>query len=245
MAALPLLRSNPRRAGEGAPTPVDPDISAAKGGNPDPSSKGGNNRVGNKRHALKDRKDDLYETPEEATRALLRAETLPQHIWEPAAGRRAIADILEAAGHQVSCTDLVERNVPGVRAGIDFLMEQEAWLGIDCIVTNPPFKLADEFIRHGLRLCPKVIMLLRYVYHEGINKSDIIDNNLTRVWLGRERLPMMHRDGWEGKKNTNAGQPFAWFVFERDHPNPGGWITRRISWREEEAGKFDQQESVA
>lgn len=195
----------------------------------------GNVRVGNTRHALKDRKDDLYETPSIAVEALLRCETLPEHIWEPAAGRRAIADILEVAGHQVACTDLVRRKAKGVREGIDFLMEQEPWLGIECIVTNPPFKLADEFIRHGLRLCPKVIMLLRWAYAEGAGRSDIIDGHLSRVWLGKERLPMMHRDGWEVNKDTNSGQPFAWFVFEREPETPGAFMVRRMSWRPAQA----------
>ncbi len=193
----------------------------------------GNVRVGNTRHALKDRKDDLYETPAVAVYTLLRCETLPLRIWEPAAGRRAIASILTDAGHQVLCTDLVRRGAPGVHEGIDFLMEPVACDGIDCIVTNPPFKLADEFIRHGLKLCPKVIMLLRWAYAEGAGRSDIIDGHLSRVWLGKERLPMMHRDGWEGHKDTNSGQPFAWFVFEREPPMPGQFTVRRMSWRDE------------
>jgi hypothetical protein len=41
---------------------------------------------GDKRHAVKSRKDDLYETPPEAVAALLRAENLPEVIWEPACG---------------------------------------------------------------------------------------------------------------------------------------------------------------
>jgi hypothetical protein len=193
----------------------------------------GNVRVGNTRHALKDRKDDLYETPAEAVHTLLRCETLPRWIWEPAAGRKAISSILEAAGHSVWSTDLVRRGVPGVLEGVDFLMESFAPMGAhEAIVTNPPFKLADEFIRHGLRLCPKVIMLLRWAYAEGAGRSDIIDGHLSRVWLGKERLPMMHRDGWEGHKDTNAGQPFAWFVFERQPATPGSFTVQRMSWRE-------------
>jgi hypothetical protein len=193
----------------------------------------GNVRVGNTRHALKDRKDDLYETPSVAVETLLRCETLPLRIWEPAAGRRAIASILESAGHEVFCTDLVRRDAEGVLEGIDFLMEQQAFMGLECIVTNPPFKLADEFIRHGLRLCPKVIMLLRWAYAEGAGRSDIIDGHLSRVWLGKERLPMMHRDGWEGNKESVSGQPFAWFVFEREPETPGQFTVRRMSWREQ------------
>jgi hypothetical protein len=52
------------------------------------------------RHALADRKDDLYETPDVAVRALMRVENLPLRIWEPACGRGAIVRVLRAAGQQ-------------------------------------------------------------------------------------------------------------------------------------------------
>lgn len=182
------------------------------------------------RHALAERKDDFYETPECATLALLRHELgLRTRIWEPACGKGAIATVLQAAGHEVICTDLVERGFG--QSGVDFLMETRAPDGVDQIVTNPPFKLMDEFVRHGLHLCRSVIVLARWAYAEGASRADIIDGNLSHVWLGRERLPFMHRDGWEGKTNSNSGAPFAWFVFDRAPERPGAFTVRRISWR--------------
>ena len=182
------------------------------------------------RHALSARGDDLYETPHEATRALLQCETLPRVIWEPACGRGAIARVLEEAGHRVIATDLVDYGYG--EPGRDFLMETATEADADCIVTNPPFKIADQFVRHGLGLVPTVIVLLRWAYAEGAGRSDLIDRHLSRVWIGRERLPMMHRDGWDGPKIGNAGAPFAWFVFERRPLLPGAFIVRRMSWRD-------------
>ena len=92
-------------------------------------------------------------------------------------------------------------------------MEREAPPYCGAIVTNPPFKLANEFIRHGLSLGVNVIVLLRLMALEGAGRSDIIDNHLVRVWAGIERLPTMHREGWTGSRMSNAGAPFAWFVF--------------------------------
>lgn len=190
-------------------------------------------RQGAARSALRERGDDLYETPAEATRALLRAETLPHRIWEPAAGRGAIARELIAAGHDVVRTDLVahEGADDGIVTGVDFLMETRAPEGCAAIVTNPPYKLADAFIRHGLALGLPVIVLLRLMYIEGAGRSDLIDACCARIWAGVERLPMMHRDGWEGPKVTAGAMPFGWFVFE-----PGARVgpiaLRRISWRE-------------
>lgn len=187
------------------------------------------NRGGAVRDAIKDRKNDLYETPPEATQALLLAEDLPGHVWEPACGRGAISEVLLNAGHAVHSTDLVDYGYG--QAGVDFLMEYKSPPGVQAIVTNPPYKNADDFVRKALELVPTVYMLLRWAYAEGVGRSDIIDNHLNRVWLGRERLPMMHRDGYDGNKITAAAMPFAWFVFTQESVE-GGFNVQRMSWRQ-------------
>src|SRR4249920_1385040 len=95
------------------------------------------------RHPDSARGNDLYETPEAATRALLRAEPLPRTIWEPACGPGAIVRVLREAGHQVIAADLVDySSLEQDRAGRDFLLERSSPDGVEMIVTNPPFKLA-------------------------------------------------------------------------------------------------------
>lgn len=184
------------------------------------------------RHSYAERGVDLYETPREAVDALLRVERLPYRIWEPACGPGAIARVLRAAGHVVTATDLVDYQSPDMDfAGRDFLMERSAPTDVECIVTNPPFKLAEEFVAHALELCPRVIMLLRLAFLESERRSRILDTgNLVRVLAFRKRLPMMHRAGWEGRK-ANSGMAFAWFIFMRDYHGP--IELRRISWERE------------
>jgi hypothetical protein len=180
-----------------------------------------------KKHRLADRGEDLYETPPEAVHALLKVEKLPTYLWEPCAGRGAIVDVLRGAGHIVLASDLTDYGDPTHFAGRDFLMEWKAPDKCECIVTNPPYKLATQFVRHGLRLCPKVVMLLRLAFLEGSARSDVIDGNLARVYVFRNRLPMMHRDGWAGNR-VSSSIAFAWFVFEQ---KPKGAITLdRITW---------------
>jgi hypothetical protein len=60
-------------------------------------------------HALKERRDDLYETPECAVEALLAVESLPLHVWEPACGPGAIARVLRRHGHHVLGRVLINR----------------------------------------------------------------------------------------------------------------------------------------
>lgn len=181
------------------------------------------------RHALADRRNDTYETPAPAVHALLAAEQLPLTVWEPACCRGAIARVLRAAGHVVYATDLVDYSSPDQdESGWDFLLERQVPIGVQAICTNPPFKNAADFIRHGLELCPKVIMLLRLSFLESTGRSDILDGGaLARVHVFRNRLPLMHREGWDGPKSTNT-IPFAWFVFDRAHKGPT--ILTRITW---------------
>lgn len=148
--------------------------------------------TGERRHALRDRKDDLYETPPEATRALLAVEPLPKVIWE---------------------------------------------LSAEAIVTNPPFKVAAQYIERALQLAPKVCCLLRLAFLEGgaLNtdagraRRYVMDEcPPARVHVFSRRLPMMHRDGWDGVK-TNSATAFAWFVWERPHTAPTQLL--RVDWK--------------
>ena len=104
-------------------------------------------------HPLKDRGDDLYETPAAAVEALLAVERLPAVIWEPACGPGAIGRVLRARGHTVHATDLVDYESADQDFGRrDFLFERAAPAGVEAITTNPPYKLAGEFVTHALEL---------------------------------------------------------------------------------------------
>lgn len=178
------------------------------------------------RAPLSERGDDLYETPAVAVEALLRAEAVPHHLWEPACGPGAIVRVLRQNGHRVLATDLVDYGI-GL-SGVDFLMETRLPDDIQAIVTNPPFKLAEEFVAKALDLCPLVFMLLRLAFLESDRRSPILDNGkLARVHVFRKRLPMMHRQGWEGRK-ANSGMAFAWFCWDANHNGPT--VLHRISW---------------
>jgi hypothetical protein len=180
-------------------------------------------------HPFADRGLDLYETPAEAVHALLAVESFQGPIWECAAGRGAIVRALREAGNTVIGTDLVDYNCPDSRGGVDFLKAQYSPDGVQTVITNPPYQRAGEFVRHALTLVPHVAMLVRLAFLESQRRSDILDDGrLARVYVFANRLPMMHRDGWEGPKATNS-MAFAWMVWDANHR--GHWTGRRISWR--------------
>lgn len=181
------------------------------------------------RHSLSARGADLYETPAAAVEALRLVEPLGPVIWEPACGPGAIVRVLRAAGHMVYATDLVDYGCEDSTAGADFLMERAPSFAVDAIVTNPPFKLAGRFVAHALALgIPTVIMLLRLAFLESVGRSPVLDCGLlARVHVFRNRLPMMHRAGWDGPRASSA-MPFAWFVWELAHRGPTELY--RLSW---------------
>lgn len=207
-----------------------------------------NMKTGNRVHAPKLRGQDLYQTPPVAVEALLKIEPVPLTIWEPACGPGAIVKVLRDSGRAVIATDLVKYDCPDSKSRVDFLMERKMVApGVAAIVTNPPFKLADEFVAKAIALCPEVYMLLRVAFLEGLRWShpDSIEEpknrrlgldlapHLARVHVFTPRLPMMHRAGWGGPKNENSGMPFAWFVFLRDYRKKYGPAQiHHLLWRE-------------
>jgi hypothetical protein len=183
---------------------------------------------------LSERGDDLYETPPVAVEALLRklqatGEMLPRDLWEPACGKHGnIVDVLRRHGHRVIGSDLVDYGRPDFFARRDFLLEQKAPGGCGAIITNPPFKLAEQFVAHALELCPRVVMLLRLAFMESARRTPILEGvGLKHIFVFRKRMPMMHRAGWEGRK-ANSGMAFGWFCWDCRHR--GATLINRISW---------------
>jgi hypothetical protein len=167
-----------------------------------------------------ERGDDTYESPPAAVHALLKVEHFKGPIWEPAAGPGSIVRTLRETGHQVVATTLTDYGCPDADAGVDFLVQLEAPAGVTAILTNPPFALAADFVRHALTMVPRTVMLLRLAFLESVTRTDILENGqLARVYVFRNRLPMMHRHGWQGNKAGNA-HAYAWFVWEENHIGP-------------------------
>lgn len=85
------------------------------------------------------RESDYYPTPPEVTFALLdKLSISPIYtIWEPACGHGHMVRVMERMGYRVIGTD--------IQSGTDFLTVP--LLDCDWIITNPPFVLAEQFVR--------------------------------------------------------------------------------------------------
>jgi hypothetical protein len=126
-------------------------------------------------------------------------------------------------------SDLVDYGCENATSRVDFLLEQTAPRGVSFILSNPPYKNADAFVTHALRLVPRVVFLLPLSFLESEKRCGILDcGQLAKIYPFRNRLPRMHQHGWTGRRVSNP-YPYAWFAWDRDHRGPP--VVQRISWK--------------
>lgn len=211
--------------------------------------------IGTRSASKDERGDDFYQTPIEAVHALLAVEKFQPLVWEPSCGHGAISKPMENAGYVLMLSDLVDRGcansdgeIQAVLNFVDSTPDDAFGLGGDGdfdIVTNPPFGIANQYISHALKTHKpkKVAMLLNLNFLAGFADPDrnYVMNECppARVYIFTRRLPMMHREGYVGKK-TNSQMNTAWFVWERVAPElepeigPYGneTLLKRIDWKD-------------
>lgn len=131
---------------------------------------------------------DLYPTPVDGTESLIpvlkvmRDHGVGNRVWEPACGDGRMSRVLEWHGFDVLSTDLRETPGYGV-GGVDFLKDAPRTMGwspeddIDMIVSNPPFSLAELFIRKALTITPNVAMLLKATYWNAASRLPFFDQH--------------------------------------------------------------------
>lgn len=151
---------------------------------------------------------DFYPAPPEATYALANWMQLAgKTIWEPACGAGHMSRALEASGATVVSTEL---NGQGFgKEGVDYL-DAELPDGVQCIVTNPPFKWSEQFIRrsfiHGLPFA----MLLKSQYWHSAKRRALFEQHRPRAVLPLTWRPDFHF----GSKGGSPTMECIWTVWD-------------------------------
>lgn len=149
-----------------------------------------NSSTDNKRRDL-----DFYPTPPDVTHALMRfLELKPCLILEPACGDGAMAEVLKQYGHDVVSSDI--RHTGYGNGGIDFL---ETSADYDAVITNPPFNVSEEFIRHALTQAGTVAMVLKSQYWHA-KKRSLLFNEFPPAYV----LPLTWRPDFMGGERGGA-----------------------------------------
>lgn len=172
--------------------------------------------LGASSHADHERQsDDYYATEPKATEWLCRLEQFEGRILEPSCGEDHMSEVLKKAGYEVVSRDLVDRGYGEVA---DFLaIDNQVWDGN--IVTNPPYKFAQEFVEKALSIIPegkKVAMFLKLQFLEGKARRSLFRSTPPiRIWVSSSRLKCAMNGDFEAYGSSAVA--YAWFVWEKGY----------------------------
>ena len=176
--------------------------------------------LGASSHTEKERqKHDYYATEPKAIELLLKMEKFNHNVWECACGEGYLSKVLEDAGYNVMSSDLIDRGYGEGNA--DFLsIDNVLWEGD--IITNPPYKYAQEFIEKALSIIPignKVAMFLKLQFLEGKARKELFNVHPPKVvYVSSSRLLCAKNGDFEqGKKNGGSAVAYAWYIWEKGH----------------------------
>jgi hypothetical protein len=155
--------------------------------------------------------NDLYETPEWVTEALIpHVPDRVQKVWEPACGSGKMLNALCQFGNFLSVrgNDLAE--------GRDFLTQEQD--DSEAIITNPPYGLAQEFIENALTITRPldgfVAMLLRTDYDHAKTRSHLFGFPFSK------KLVLTKRIKWFEDSKGSPSFNHAWFIWDWKHEGP-------------------------
>lgn len=179
------------------------------------------------RHEPHDSLDD-FPSPSWCVRAFIEHILLPrcpeidrQRVWECAANRGCMARPLSEYFGDVYATDVHDYGWSGLDKIEDFLFhgsENDAG-EIDWVISNPPFKAAEQFVEKAGRIA-KVgyAFLVRTSFLEGVgrynnlfrrNPPSVVAQYVERVGMARGRVD----------PNIATATSYAWMVWIKERPS--------------------------
>jgi len=119
-------------------------------------------------------------------------------------------------GIEVTSSDLIERGYGNQMNFFDY----KEWNGD--IVTNPPYKLAKEFIEHSLSITSdgnKICMFLKIQFLEGKARKVLFTKFPPKVvYVSSSRILCAKNADFDGMKaGGGSAVAYGWFVWEKGH----------------------------
>ena len=171
------------------------------------------------------RPKDAYWTEPWVTEALLESYPLKEPFWEPACGRGDIVKVLQAHNWLVHASDLHDHGCPD--SVFEDFLKPGGWpfnpQTAATIITNPPYRLAEEFIRRALEWAGgyhgTVAMLLRNEFDSAAGRADLFDRQEFAAKVVLRKRPRW--DWWErDKPKASPRHNFAWFIWNASQIGP-------------------------
>lgn len=175
--------------------------------------------------------NDFYVTDPVAVQKLLHKYSINgTEILEPCVGNGSIANTIKkfyANKHNITGVDIVDRGYPNTIVH-DYLT-WETDKKFDCIITNPPYSLAKEFVEKSMELLNEgydedgyakgqLIMFLKIQFLEGAKRKAMFEKYPPKyIYVFRNRMATWNN----GKPLDPNGKRWAttmchaWFVWEK------------------------------
>ena len=175
--------------------------------------------IGASNHTEDEREEnDYYATYPPAVEALLANENFNKDIWEPACGEGHISRVLINRGYNVKSTDLIDRGFGA--GGIDFLKLKLDKPFEGDIITNPPYKFAQEFVIKALESvnnCSKVCMFLKTTFLEGGKRYRELFSKYPPkvVYVFSQRISCAKNGDFN--RNGSKAVSYSWFIWEKGY----------------------------
>lgn len=162
--------------------------------------------------------NDFYATPPIATKALLNIINIDKSktILEPCCGKGHISKILENNGFKVISNDLIYRGYGN--GGIDFLLDETINNDLN-IITNPPYKYAQQFVEKSLDYVKEgnyVIMFLKLTFLEGGKRYEMFKKYPPKyIYIFSDRVNSSLGGDFEKDNETGGAVCYAWYIWEK------------------------------
>ena len=172
--------------------------------------------LGASSHSKDDREQyDYYATNPKCVEDLFERENFSGNIWECACGEghlsKRMLDLGSFYGLNVYSSDIIDRGYGDV---LDFLsIDVQEWLGD--IVTNPPYKYAQDFVEKSLKIIPngnKVAMFLKLTFLEGQKRKLLFKHNPPKIVYVYSKRQECAKNG--EFKGTSA-VAYCWYIWEK------------------------------
>lgn len=164
-------------------------------------------------------KNDFYATPPLAVKQLLEVENFNTNVWEPTCGMNHIVNELRKKDYNVKCSDIIKMvDDPNIEI-IDFLSYDGKWEGD--IITNPPFKYANEFVNKALDIVnkgSKIAMFLKIQFLEGVKRYEIFQKNPPKIiYVASKRYGCSEDGKFNTEGNTGSAICYCWYIWEKGY----------------------------
>lgn len=176
--------------------------------------------LGASNHSKVEREEnDFYATPPIATKALLNIIDLDKSIpiLEPCCGKGHISKILEYNGFKVVSNDLIYRGYGN--GGIDFLEQNTTNYCKYNIITNPPYKYAQQFVEKSMETIKTgnyVIMFLKLTFLEGGKRYELFKKYPPKcIYIFSDRVNSSLGGDFEKDNEIGGAVCYAWYVWQK------------------------------